>query len=272
MSQPEKGMSSEDAFFKKVAGHVNEDDYAKIINGSVNSAGHTRKKDVFDLNGQSHSVKSGKKWQMFLYAKSRLEKDNMMRAIGRVADLLIACIDSLPSTRDEREKTPMRFKIALQNPMRELAREFQQTKILKGFLEKAFFEGSEIDFLAILPSDINQVDASIGEKNFHVFDAKQVVEVMSDGMVVCNSKARNRNQMDAQKVVFRNTIKDDKNNDKEIQLGEIELRTDQHNWGRMKMWLDSKKMLPFLMERIPDTSNPIHCITVHGKAIKKIRL
>ena len=263
MSQPEKGMSSSQASEKKIAGHINEYDYAELIGGNVNVAGITRKKDVFDNLGMSHSVKSGKKWQMFLYSRTRLATNTILKGMGNLSNQLVACIDSLPSNRAMREENPIHYKESLQKPMRELSQELQNTNILEAFFMKVFFEAGEVDFLAILPSNINQVNAHIDQKEFHVFDASECVSIFCDGMVVCNSKKRARNQMDDQKVIFRNS---------NIQLGEIELRTDPSNWGKMKMWLDSKKVLCFLQERIAETANPRPQIITYGKAIKKIRL
>ena len=65
-----KGMESDEAQMKKVAGHTNEDDYASILGGRVTRGSHTGKTDVVDFNDGRHSVKSGKRsWQVFLYAE-----------------------------------------------------------------------------------------------------------------------------------------------------------------------------------------------------------
>ena len=109
---------------------------------------------------------------------------------------------------------------------------------------KVFFDAGEVDFLVILPSDINQVKAHINQKEFHVFDADECVSIFCENDCL-HSKKRAWNQMDDQKVIFRNS---------NIQLGEIELRTDP-SMGWMKMWLDSKKVLSFLQQRINETGN-----------------
>lgn len=57
MSSPEKGMSPEEASMRKIAGHLNEHDYAKLIGATVNKGSHTRKKDVMDSpNFSSNSL------------------------------------------------------------------------------------------------------------------------------------------------------------------------------------------------------------------------
>ena len=111
------------------------------------------------------------------------------------------------------------------------------------------FDGDGVDFLSILPSSIDQTKASMEEKTFHVFDAKEVVDKFCEGLGVVNSKARGRGQTDSQKVVFRAKI-----NGREMNIGEIELRTDPKNYGRVKFWLESKKVLSLLVDRIGETT------------------
>ena len=65
---PSSKISSE----KKRKGHKNEDIFASLINGQVIKG--TKKADVKDRNKKLHSVKSGKKWQIFLYSCSRISQ------------------------------------------------------------------------------------------------------------------------------------------------------------------------------------------------------
>ncbi|RHZ36478.1 hypothetical protein [endosymbiont GvMRE of Glomus versiforme] len=61
------------------------------------------KKDVIDLSGDSHSVKGGqKKWQIFLYGLNRFKED--FRAMNRIGELLINCINAFPKSFDEYQK------------------------------------------------------------------------------------------------------------------------------------------------------------------------
>ena len=259
MTSLPKGMTSEEASLKKVSGHINEHDYAKLIGGAVNTTGQGRKKDVLDTLGCHHSVKSGKKWQIFLYSKSRLQSDTMLQGMGHIADHLIDCINSLPASRGLRQANPAAAKAALAPHMRALAHELQDPRLLQAFFMKAAFEAGEVDYWALLPPEIDQTKARIEEKLFHVFSAKEAVAVMCDTMVVGNSKAQGKGQTDDQKVVFRNNS----------QIGEIELRTDPQNWGRVKMWLDSRRVLDLLRSRIPVMDNPVPQITTYG-AVRKI--
>lgn len=257
MSDPKKGMSSEQASLKKISGHINESDYAELIGVKKSHGDGKRKKDVVDLQGNAHSVKSGKKWQIFLYAKSRLQSNTVLQGIGDIAPLMIACINSLPKTREERESNPAKAKSALQAPMRALADELQKPHILNAFFQKAAFEAGEVDYWALLPTKIDQTQAAITEKCFHVFDAKEAVRELCRHLVVGNSRARHRGETDAQKVVFR---------DKQ-QIGEIELRTDKFHYGEIKMWLNAKYVVPLLQERIPMADRHANGqIIAYGKA------
>ena len=254
MTNLPKGMTPDEASLKKVSGHLNEHDYAKLIGGAVNTAGQGRKKDVLDTIGCHHSVKSGKKWQIFLYSKNRLQTDTMLQGMGRIADHLIDCIDSLPATRELRQANPAVAKAALAPHMRALAAELQDARLLHAFFMKAAFEAGEVDYWALLPPEIDQTKARIEEKLFHVFSAKEAVAVMCDKMIVVNSKAKGKGQTDDQKVVFRN----------DKQIGEIELRTDPQNWGRVKMWLDARRVLNLLQDQISVAGNPTSQITTYG--------
>lgn len=264
MSSPEKGMSAAQASSKKRGGHINEQHFAKLIGGCVNPVDHTRKQDVHDLTrGWRYSVKSGKKWQIFLYGKNRLETNTILQGIAQISPLMIKCIDTLPKTRDMREKNPTRYKEMLQTPMRKLAKELSKEKILRAFLSKSLFDAGQVEFLAILPSSIDQTTASLNDKKFHVFSAEEVITGLWKGMTVTNSQARGIGQTDAQKVIFRAAI-----DNKPRNIGEIELRTDNQNYGLVKFWLQSNLVLPMLAEHIPESGNIGRQIILHGKARK----
>lgn len=251
-----KGMESAEASAKKIGGHLNEFDYAELIGGEVNKGSQTSKKDVVDVKHGTHSVKSGKKWQIFLYGRSRFESDTVLKGIGDVSSLLINCIESLPPTREEREANPEESKLRLQAPMRALASELEKPKILAAFLHKAAFEGGEVNYWAILPPTVDQTRAELDQKAFHVFHADDVITTIVNNIQVVNSKARNRTQRDDQKVVFRSG----KN------LGEIEIRTDPTNYRRAKMWFMAAEVLNLLRFNVEFAGNPHPQIYVYGQA------
>ncbi len=261
MNSPEKGMSPEQASLKKISGHINEYDYADLISANVNAGGQTRKMDVLDGRHDAHSVKAGKKWQIFLYSRERFERNTVFQLLGEIPNYMISCIDTLPKDRDDRVKNSGYYKIALQNPMRKLAEKLQDKKLLEAFMSKAFFESGGVKYLAILPVEFDQIETPADEKIFHVFDSEEVINTLCNGMVVRNSMARNKNQYDAQKVIFRH-----KKN-----MGEIELRTDKKQYGRMKMWFDAKYVLSFLQEKIIQKEIVFSRVMVYGKGIRKMQ-
>lgn len=98
------------------------------------------KKDVIDPSGDAHSVKSGqKKWQVFLYRRSRFETDDGFQALNGIGSLLIHCIDTFPPRYEDYENSKETSKELLRTPMRELKDRFQRKALLRAFLMKAFF-------------------------------------------------------------------------------------------------------------------------------------
>jgi hypothetical protein len=78
---PSSRISSE----KKLEGHANEKSYAALIDAETIQG--TQKSDVIDKYGNRHSVKSGKKWQVFLYGHERISKSLYLNA-------LLPCLDA----------------------------------------------------------------------------------------------------------------------------------------------------------------------------------
>ena len=81
---PSSKISSE----KKKDGHKNEVIFASLIKGEVIKG--TQKGDVKDSFNNSYSVKGGKKWQIFLYTRKRIEESIYL-------NILKPCIDSFPN-------------------------------------------------------------------------------------------------------------------------------------------------------------------------------
>lgn len=234
-------MTPENASRVKRGGHLNEDHYAELIGGEVDKVDVTGKKDVIDKQHRTHSVKGGeKKWQIFLYGRNRLITNTILQGIGDVADHLVSCLDSLPKTRSERESDKQYYKDMLKQPMRDLRDAIDKPKILPAFFHKAFFNAGEVNYLAILPTDID-VFADIKEKIYHIFDGKEAIDVICGNIEITNSKKRGRGQTDDQKVVFRTNRN----------IGEIEIRTDPSNYGKAKMWMDANLTFNLLKEHIP---------------------
>ncbi len=242
---------------KKISGHVNEYDFAEIIGGEVNLGAPTDKKDVIDQQHRSHSVKGGTWWQVFLYARSRLSNNTILMGIGDLADIMIQCLDAFPESRAEYLADRMAAKIRLQEPMRRLKMEMEKPNIFPALLNKSFFNGGEVNYLSVLPSDLSNT-LPIDQKHFHVFDQRDVVRLLTDHLEIRNSKARNRTQMDDQKVIFRY---DNRN------VGEIEIRTDSDRHYREIKWrMNAPSIFKILAAHLDSDSQSYKQVAVYGRA------
>jgi len=248
-----KAMSSEKASYVKKKGHEDAREFAELLGiGKEFKSDPTAKKDVIDFEGHSYSVKSGeKKWQIFLYGKTRFIKDYTFKGMNGIGDLFIKCMDSFPESREEYLKNKDVYKKKLQKPMRELCNKLNEKRLLKAFIDKAMFNSGEVDYLVIKD----------GEK-FHVFWSRDVVEVLSNNYEVENSKARMKNQFDDQKVIFKVAGRTH---------GEIEMRNDSEiHYREIKFWLDKKLTFNLLKNEIKKNIDINQKITLYGSAIKKL--
>ncbi|MEO0156626.1 MAG: hypothetical protein ABIL07_05885 [candidate division WOR-3 bacterium] len=206
--------------------------------------------DVIDLEGHSYSVKSGeKKWQIFLYGRSRFEKDYTFRGMDGLGELFLKCINSFPELRSVYLKNKTLYKIKLQKPMRKLRRRLSEKRLLAAFIDKSMFNSGEVDFLVIKEGN-----------KFHIFWSRAVVDILTNNYEVENSKARGKNQIDDQKVIFKVGGKTH---------GEIEIMNNLENQDRVKIlcriikilnqhtnkiyWMPITQMPPFKFARIEET-------------------
>lgn len=252
-------MTSQHASEVKTAGHRNEYDFAHLIGGAVNLGSHTDKKDVIDAQHRSHSVKAGSWWQIFLYGRGRLKTNTIFQGLGQIADIMIACIDAYPPTFIEYQSDKTSAKNRLQPEMRRLLAELQKPKIFSAFLNKALFDGGNADYLSLF---LGKASASIDDKLFHIFYKDDVVRVLAEDIKLRNSKARNSDQMDDQKVTFYSEFK--KKN-----IGEIEDRHDSHkHYRQMKFRLHAQSVFEILVSHIPESNKVRPKVITYGQAIR----
>lgn len=258
-----RAMSSAHASEVKTAGHRNEVDFATLIGGEVQKGSHTDKKDVIDRQHRSHSVKSGTWWQIFLYGRERLRTDAIFQGLGRVADIMIDCLDAFPPARSDYLRDKVSTKQRLQPEMRRLLAEMQVPKIFKAFLDKALFDGGNAQYLSIFPGPAKtQADS----KHFHIFHKDDVVDALAADVTLQNSKARQAGQMDAQKVTFRSALL--KHN-----IGEIEVRTDSDiHYREMKFRVHAESVMQILTSEVSESSAPHPQLTTYGRAASLFRL
>lgn len=193
MSNGRRGGTSEQGRIYRQAGHDNALLFALFLGLDEDYQRDKRaKKDVIDPAGDAHSVKSGaKKWQVFLYRRSRFAANHGFRFLNGIGQLLLDCIDAFPSEYAAYQQDKERYKRQLQIPMRELKDRFQDKNLVKAFLSKSIFNSGEVNYLTIFDNDL-----------FHVYWHEEVIEVLGNHLVVVNSASRG-NDSDSQKVVFK---------------------------------------------------------------------
>lgn len=201
-----KAMSSEKAREVRAQGHIDALEFAKLIGLETDYKNNIiAKKDVIDPSGDTHSVKSGKKrWQIFLYSKNRFESDDAFLSMNGIGQLFIKCLNVFPITFDEYQNNKQHYKEILRSPMQELCELLKLKRRVRTFLNKAFFNGGEVDYLTIKHNGL-----------FHVFYNKDVINAFADNLIISNSLARKLGETSEQKVLFKYN-----NNN----LGEIEIR------------------------------------------------
>lgn len=248
-----KAMTSEKASYVKRKGHADAREFAECLGlGKEYTSEPQAKKDVIDSEGHSYSVKSGeKKWQIFLYGKTRFEKDYTFIGMNGLSKLFLQCIESFPELRNDYLRNRELYKKNLQRPMRELCQRLKEKRLLAAFIDKSMFNSGEVDFLVIKEGGI-----------FHVFWGREVVDVLKNNYEVENSKARGKNQIDDQKVIFKVSGKTH---------GEIEMRNDSDiHYREVKFWLDKKLTFELLTSQIKKFQNFNTRIILYSKAIKKL--
>lgn len=245
-------MSSKKASQVKRQGHLNEKNFAQLIGGQVYRF-QQDKTDVTDQQQKRHSVKGGTWWQIFLYAQSRLENNTILQALGNLAPLMRRCLDVFPPTRQEYEANKHLIKMRLQEPMRLLAAELQQEKILELFLLKSLFNAEEVDYLSILRKK--------QKKPYHIVPRKEVVATLTKNLVIENSKKIRTGQYDAQKVLFRRHKAG-----KLKTVGHIEVRTDGGRYRKINCRFNSSEITDLLAQSMPCQPQLGGRILVYGRA------
>ena len=246
-------MSSDKARQVRRKGHEMAKKFASRIGVAKDYQNNPQaKKDVIDRSGDAHSVKSGEKWQIFLYRESRLAEDAGFEAMNGIGQALLECIRVFPKDiemyRKNRE-VKHRYKKALEPKM--IAAKNLISKRLKPFLHKAIFNAGEVTYLTIYVNE---------QHGFCVFHYEDVLDVLSQQISVENSQARTSKQYSNQKVLFRIDG---------VNAGELEIRNDsQQHYKEMKLRFIAEKITPVLRENIAPHESLFTDIHVHGKAIK----
>ena len=254
MSPARRGGTSDQARSYRQQGHDDALQFAQCLGLDEDYRNDKQaKKDVIDPSGDAHSVKSGqKKWQIFLYRRSRFENDDGFQALNGVGSLLIHCIDAFPPRYQDYRGNERAAKERLRTPMRELKDRFQRRALLRAFLMKSIFNGGEVNYLTIKHED-----------RFHIYHNQDVVQMMGEAFVVENSVARKDGDLPEQKVLF----KCDGNN-----VGELEMRNDSpSHYGEVRFNMIKDRCVNLLRNYAPDpfqTTCYSKDVVVYGKAVR----
>lgn len=245
-------MTSEKARYVRAAGHADAREFARLIGLPADYQNDPRaKKDVIDLNGDAHSVKSGKlKWQIFLYKKSRFETDPAFRVMNGVGAALAACLGCHPEDRADYKKDDKKYKEALRPEMRNLRGLLESPERRRAFFGKSFFNGDEVQYLTIKHGGV-----------YHIFSNRDVVETLGKTLNVKNSEAKTVRQTPEQKVVFF----------ADSTVGEIEIRRDPMHYVSAKFWMFKEKTLTILQRDASASEQWAPRVIVYGEATKKFK-
>jgi hypothetical protein len=197
---------------KKLSGHLREDEYALSIEGTVIKG--LQKGDVKDKDGNLHSVKSGKKWQIFLYSYNRINQSSQLKCLQ-------PCLDAFPQDSEQyfkdrvkciefketylethgKEKTKelsnddvkknlgfnqyIESKHKLKKATNDIYQIFMNKIFIRDFLNEAIFNINEVDFLVIKDTTYKE------DELFKVFEKKDVLDILSNNLYPLVSKAGN---------------------------------------------------------------------------------
>ncbi len=253
-----KAMTSEQARKVRQAGHDDAKEFAHLIGLSDDYQNDPQaKKDVIDLDGDAHSVKSGKKkWQIFLYSLKRFDTDIIFKRLNGLGELFLEIIKVFPEQRSEYLENKNYYKSLLSQKMINLKDKLSFRETLEAFLDKSFFNAGEVQYLTIKQNDI-----------FHVFHRDDVLSVLTEEISVENSRGN-------QKVIFKvnNTNPKTAKRFPKITIGEIEMRNDSNvHYREIKFWMRKGLTFGILTNKITKIKNPKPKLKIFGKAIKKFK-
>ncbi len=290
-----RAPSSEISREKKLSGHLREDDYATLIGGETISG--TQKGDVKDKKGNLYSVKSGKKWQVFLYGYDRISSSSHLNILQPCLDAFtkdpeqyfkdrIKCIEFKEAYVKEhgREKAKklsnnvviealgnnayIDAKERLAQSTASVKDQLKNKNNLRNFLGEALFNNEEVSFLAIKDTTYKK------DELFKVFAKEDVLDIFSEQFFPEVSKAGNVPEdynVAAQKTLLCYL----RANGKSKNIIEIEIRNDSNvHYRQVRFNMYSKDALTLLIERA--TPLPVkeayEGVKVYGRAIELLGL
>jgi hypothetical protein len=262
-----RGSSSELAGGYKRSGHAKEILFSKMIGGSTDGLPPQGKTDCIGPSGETYSVKSGKKWQVFLYGLERLKSDPGFIALsdkGLDLSRLLECfpddyalyvqdkqvakdhiLNSLGS--EPRESVISKYisstmssnlyvksKLSLAQVTLEFCSKLTSAELMREFLRKSLFNGAEVSHLAVEDSG-----------RFRIFQAVDVLDSLVRTLSVSTSGTgghRGDLSIAGQKILMK----------KPTNVVELEVRNDSiHHYKQLLFNMKAKPALSLLKEQLP---------------------
>ena len=287
---PSSSISSE----KKLGGHSREETFADYIGGLVIKG--TQKADVKDKLGNLYSVKSGKKWQIFLYNYNRISSSNHLKILQDCLDCFtndtkqyfkdrVKCIEykenyvrmygrekaKYLSNSEVEDALGSNEYISSKNKLQDrtkLVREIlKNPSSLRSFLDEAIFNNNEVSLWAIKDSTFEK------DGMFKVFARDDVLDIFCKEVLIETSKAGK--VPEDYNVAGQKTLLRYLKNGKPKNIGEIEVRNDsaaKHKLVRFNIY--SKDALGLLLSEGSNLSR--FClgsnVIVFGKATQIMNL
>lgn len=286
-----RAASSAISSTKKKSGHRYEEIFASLIQGEVIKG--TQKGDVKDQLDFQYSVKSGKKWQIFLYGHDRIASSKFLKILKPSLEAFptnseiyfrdrIRCIEfkeayvkkhgrEAAKNLSNQEVTQaigsneyITSKTKLAKATAEVSALLNDKTFLRKFLAEALFNNDEVSFLAIRDSTYKQ------DNIFKTFDREDVLDIFSDSLAPAISKAGNVPEdfnVPGQKTLLRYT----QNEASLKNIVEIEIRNDSGtHYRQVRFNMYSKDALFLLTEglRESDAVSPVKGLQYYGSAGK----
>jgi len=280
---------------KKLDGHLRESDYATLIAGETISG--TQKGDVKDKKGNLFSVKSGKKWQVFLYGYDRISASYHLNILQPCLDAFTKnskqyfldrtkCIEFKEAYVKEHGRAKAKLlpnnevvnsvganayiksKEQLAESTLAVRDKLKDKSVLRKFLGEAIFNNEEVSFLAIKDTTYKK------DELFKVFAKDDILDILSIRLFPEVSKAGNVPEdynVSAQKTLLCYF----KANGKLKNIVEIEIRNDSEvHYRQVRFNMYSKDVLTLLLENpksLP-VKEAFKGVKVYGMAIELLGL
>jgi len=180
-----RAMTSVKASEVKLAGHKNEVDFAELVGGS--RVPGTGKADCI-WNDQKYSIKKVcKRIQFALYKQTSTYWNTTSASLA-----CLQCLGALPDTYEKYQESKHESKLKLAEAMKHLKEVLEDKSNLRDLLD-LFIRNGEIH--GIVMEDTCE---------YKIYDAKEVIDLLTDNLVVENSKAIKAHDYANQKVILKN--------------------------------------------------------------------